>query len=57
LKIVWPNVNHYGRELVKDTIEPILQAALAPYKMGDFKFERIILGSVVSITISLLFKY
>ncbi|KAF4523779.1 hypothetical protein B566_EDAN009011 [Ephemera danica] len=46
MKILWPNVNHYVRELLKDVIEPNLQASMAPYKMGDFKFERIILGSI-----------
>ncbi|XP_044750795.1 extended synaptotagmin-2 [Coccinella septempunctata] len=43
---VWPNVNNYTRELIRDTIQPIIQESLEAYKMKGFKFERIILGSI-----------
>ncbi|XP_059474297.1 extended synaptotagmin-2 [Neocloeon triangulifer] len=45
-KLIWPNVNSYARDLIKNTIEPVLQEALLPYKLGDFKFERIVLGNI-----------
>ncbi|XP_063633526.1 extended synaptotagmin-2-A isoform X2 [Cydia splendana] len=43
---VWPNVNHYARNLLKDTIEPAVAESLANYKMTGFKFERSILGTI-----------
>lgn len=46
---VWPNVNHYARNLLKDSIEPAVAESLANYKMNGFKFERMILGTIVSI--------
>lgn len=45
---MWPSVNSYARDLIKNTIEPILKEAMLPYKMGDFQFERIVLGNIVS---------
>jgi len=52
---MWPNVNSYARDLIKNTIEPILKEAMLPYKMGDFQFERIVLGNIVSYKHSLNF--
>ncbi|CAH0557885.1 unnamed protein product [Brassicogethes aeneus] len=46
IKQVWPNVNHYVREIVRDSIQPILRTNLEKYKLNGFKFERIILGTV-----------
>ncbi|KAL3281901.1 hypothetical protein HHI36_005106 [Cryptolaemus montrouzieri] len=43
---VWPNVNNYTRELIRDTIQPIIQTSLEAYKLKGFKFERLILGSI-----------
>ncbi|XP_063393693.1 extended synaptotagmin-2-A isoform X2 [Cydia fagiglandana] len=43
---VWPNVNHYARNLLKDTIEPAVAESLANYKMTGFRFERSILGTI-----------
>ncbi|CAH0747304.1 unnamed protein product [Diatraea saccharalis] len=43
---VWPNVNHYGRSLLKDTIEPAVAESLSNYKLNGFKFERMILGTI-----------
>lgn len=48
---VWPNVNHYARSLLKDSIEPAVAESLANYKLNGFKFERMILGTIVSIYI------
>lgn len=49
IKQVWPNVNHYAREIVRDSIQPALRTNLEKYKLTGFKFERIILGTVVRI--------
>lgn len=49
LKQVWPNANQFTRNLIKQSIEPNIQKALAGYKLNGFKFERMILGSIVSI--------
>lgn len=49
LKQVWPNANQFTRNLIKQSIEPNVQKALAAYKLNGFKFERMILGSIVSI--------
>ncbi|KAJ8965164.1 hypothetical protein NQ314_004307 [Rhamnusium bicolor] len=46
IKQVWPNVNHYVREIVRDSIQPVLKESLEKYKLHGFKFERIILGTV-----------
>lgn len=46
IKQVWPNVNHYVREIVRDSIQPALKENLEKYKLTGFKFERIILGTV-----------
>ncbi|KAJ8920620.1 hypothetical protein NQ315_004759 [Exocentrus adspersus] len=46
IKQVWPNVNHYVRSMVRDSIQPVLKKSLEKYKLHGFKFERIILGTV-----------
>ncbi|KAJ8961095.1 hypothetical protein NQ318_008771 [Aromia moschata] len=46
IKQVWPNVNHYVRAIVRDSIQPALRESLEKYKLHGFKFERIILGTV-----------
>ncbi|XP_037038533.1 extended synaptotagmin-2 isoform X3 [Bradysia coprophila] len=43
---VWPNANHFAKDLVRDVIEPNVAKALAGYKLNGFKFDRIILGQV-----------
>ncbi|XP_050353396.1 extended synaptotagmin-2-B isoform X2 [Nymphalis io] len=43
---VWPNVNHYARTLLKDSIEPAVAESLANFKLNGFKFERMILGTI-----------
>lgn len=50
LKQVWPNANQFTRNLIKQSIEPNVQKALAGYKLNGFKFDRMILGSIVSHT-------
>lgn len=46
LKQVWPNANHFARNMIKETIEPNVQKALEGYKLNGFKFERMILGTI-----------
>lgn len=48
LKQVWPNANHYAKALLKDMIEPNVQKALAGFKLNNFKFDRMVLGTIVS---------
>lgn len=51
LKQVWPNANHYAKALLKDSIEPNVQKALSGFKLNNFKFDRMVLGTIVSILI------
>lgn len=48
LKQVWPNANDFARILIKNSIEPNVAKALAGYKLHNFHFDRIILGTIVS---------
>lgn len=49
MKQLWPNVNEYAKDLIKNVIEPQIVLAMEPYKMYGFRFERVILGTIVSI--------
>ncbi|EEB18657.1 conserved hypothetical protein [Pediculus humanus corporis] len=46
LRQVWPNVNHYAKNLIKDTIEPAVAESLASYKLNGFQFQKMLLGSI-----------
>lgn len=48
LKQVWPNANQFTRNLIKQSVEPNVQKALSAYKLNGFKFDRMILGTIVS---------
>lgn len=56
LKQVWPNANQFTRNLIKQSIEPNVQKALSGYKLNGFKFDRMILGSIVSFFLVFLVK-
>ncbi|CAB3248355.1 unnamed protein product [Arctia plantaginis] len=43
---VWPNVNQFARNILKESIEPAVAESLANYKLNGFKFERVILGTI-----------
>ncbi|XP_059048982.1 extended synaptotagmin-1 isoform X2 [Achroia grisella] len=43
---VWPNVNHFARTLLKESIEPAVAESLSNFKLNGFKFERMILGTI-----------
>lgn len=46
LRQVWPNVNHYAKDLIKGTIEPNICLALAEYKISSFSFQKMRLGTI-----------
>lgn len=43
---IWPNVNQFARNILKESIEPAVAESLANYKLNGFKFERMILGTI-----------
>lgn len=57
IKQVWPNANQFTRNLLKEKVEPNVQKALAGYKLNGFKFDRMILGSIVSKPLFLFVPY
>ncbi|CAG9766099.1 unnamed protein product [Ceutorhynchus assimilis] len=46
LKQLWPSVNVFAKQIVRDSVQPALQQSLEKYKLSGFKFDRIILGTV-----------
>ncbi|KAK7792686.1 hypothetical protein R5R35_007285 [Gryllus longicercus] len=46
LRQLWPNVNHYARTLLKNSIEPGVRDSLAQYKLQGFRFEKMVLGNI-----------
>ncbi|CAH1401611.1 unnamed protein product [Nezara viridula] len=46
LSQVWPNVNHYAKDIIKDKIEPAVQESLLMYNMKGFSFQKMRLGSI-----------
>ncbi|XP_026289942.1 extended synaptotagmin-1 isoform X1 [Frankliniella occidentalis] len=43
---LWPNANHYARDLLRTVIEPNIRNALAAFKLPGFKFDKMILGTI-----------
>ncbi|XP_076165334.1 extended synaptotagmin-like protein 2 isoform X2 [Ptiloglossa arizonensis] len=43
---VWPSINHFARELCKQSIEPAIIEKLIEYKIKGFQFERLVLGRI-----------
>ncbi|CAK9807756.1 Extended synaptotagmin-2 [Anthophora plagiata] len=43
---VWPSINHFARELCKQSIEPAIVEKLGEYKVKGFQFERLVLGRI-----------
>lgn len=41
-------MNHFIRNLVRDSIQPSIVTALSEYKMPGFQFGRLVLGRIVS---------
>lgn len=46
IKQLWPSVNLYVKQIVRDSVQPALRTSFEKYKLSGFKFERIILGTV-----------
>lgn len=46
LSQVWPNVNHYAKDLIKEVIEPAVQESLNFYKLTGFAFKKMRIGSI-----------
>ncbi|XP_066139999.1 extended synaptotagmin-2 isoform X1 [Euwallacea fornicatus] len=46
MKQLWPSVNLFVKQIVRDSIQPKLKESLEKFKLSGFKFERIILGTV-----------
>ncbi|KAF5284987.1 hypothetical protein FQA39_LY16852 [Lamprigera yunnana] len=45
-KQLWPNINHYVRDIIRDKIQPKMQKKLQKFKLTGFKFEKMILGGI-----------
>ena len=46
MKQVWPNFGHYVRNIIVENVEPGIREALAGYKMGGVKPDKISLGTI-----------
>uniref|UniRef100_A0A0P5KR21 Extended synaptotagmin-2-B n=1 Tax=Daphnia magna TaxID=35525 RepID=A0A0P5KR21_9CRUS len=46
LKQVWPNVGHYVRNIILESVQPGIRESLKAYKLGGFKMEKISLGTM-----------
>merc|ERR1719464_1355022 len=46
IKQLWPNVGHYTRKIINDTVEPEVKKALNSYGLTGFKFEKVVLGRI-----------
>ncbi|XP_066603635.1 extended synaptotagmin-2 isoform X2 [Prorops nasuta] len=46
LEKVWPSINHFIREVFKNTIEPSIVESLTQYKITGFRFGRLVLGRI-----------
>ena len=46
LKQLWPNVGHYTRKVIAESVEPAVKAALDNYGLTGFKFEKVVLGQI-----------
>ena len=43
---LWPNVGHYTRKIINDTVEAEVKTALNNYNLTGFKFEKVVLGKM-----------
>ena len=47
IKQMWPFIGEYAKDLMFNTIEPLIQQSLDAYKIKSFKFEKIDMGDLV----------
>lgn len=45
---LWPNVNNYVHDIIKDIVEAKMNKKLAKYKLDGLVFEKLVVGSIVS---------
>ena len=45
-KQLWPNVGHYTRKIIVESVEPAIKSALEGYGLSGFRFERVVLGQI-----------
>ena len=48
LKQVWPNVGHYVKNIILESVQPGIREALKAYKLGGFCMDKISLGAIVN---------
>ncbi|KAF7287123.1 hypothetical protein GWI33_002500 [Rhynchophorus ferrugineus] len=46
IKKLWPNVNNYVHDIIKDIVEAKMNKKLAKYKLDGLVFEKLVVGSV-----------
>lgn len=46
---MWPNVGHYVRNIILESVQPGIRESLKGYKLGGFKMDKISLGTMVSL--------
>lgn len=45
---MWPNVGHYAKNIILESVQPGVREALKGYKLGGFSMDKISLGAIVS---------
>lgn len=43
---LWPNVGRYTRKVITESVEPAVKGALEGYGLGNFKFDKVVLGQI-----------
>jgi len=43
---LWPNVGHYTRKVIAESVEPAVKGALEGYGLSGFRFDKVVLGQV-----------
>lgn len=45
---MWPLISVYAQNTIKKTVEPMVAESLREYKINNFAFDKLRLGSIVS---------
>lgn len=45
---MWPMISAYAQTTIKKTVEPMVAESLREYKINNFAFDKLRLGSIVS---------
>lgn len=48
IKQMWPLITVYAQNAIKKTLEPMVIESLREYKINNFSFDKLRLGSIVS---------